>query len=138
MIVEAIVCVAFGLTYLLAPQFLVDEYLVDKTGFNGTVKLVGWHYGSLLIAVGVMMWVCRNARPSVARFAILFGPLLSNISVVLISVYAITANIENSMTWTVVVLCGALGVWAAMLLKSEQGLALDADGSAARATSRVH
>lgn len=138
MIVEAITCVAFGLLYFLAPQFLVDEYLVDKTGLNSTAKLVDWHYGSLLITIGIMQWVCRNARPSMARFAILFLPVLSNLFIVLISIYALTTGIETNMILTVIVLCGVMGVWAAMLLMKERGLVLDAEGAAARATSRVH
>ena len=138
MIVETITCLVFGLLYFLAPQFLVDEYLVDKTGLNSTAKLVDWHYGSLLITAGIMMWVCRNARPSMARFAILFLPVLSNLFIVLISVYALTAGIETNMILTVIVLCGVMGVWAAILLRKEQALVLDADGAAVRTTSRVH
>lgn len=124
MIAETLVCFGFGLIYILYPQYLIDEYLIDKTGLNSTVKILAMSYGSLLIALGILQWYCRNAQPSFARKAVLFIPLLSNFFVVLISFYGLSAGIENNMIWSVIILCGALSAWAGYLLWKEQDLNL--------------
>ena len=124
MIAETLVSIGFGLVYIFFPQHLVDDYLVDKTGLNSTAKIIALHYGTLLITVGILQFYCRNAQPSFARKTILFIPLLSNFSVVLISFYALSTNIENNMVWTVIILCVAMSTWAAWLMWKEKDLNL--------------
>ena len=124
MIAESLVCFAFGLIYIVYPQYLNDEYLIDKTGLNSTVRAVGLNYGSLMITIGILQWYARNAQPSFARKAILFIPLLSNFFVVLISFYGLSANIFNNAIWQVIIMCGVLSVWAGYLLWKEKDLNL--------------
>ncbi len=124
MIAETLVSIGFGLVYIIYPQYLVDDYLVDKTGLNSTVKIIAMHYGALLITVGILQFYCRNAQPSFARKAILFIPLLSNFSVVLISFYSLSKGIENNMIWTVIIPLLFMSGWAAWLLWKEKDLKL--------------
>ncbi len=124
MIAETLVSIGFGLVYIIYPQYLVDDYLVDKTGLNETAKLIAMHYGALLITVGILQFYCRNAQPSFARKAILFIPLLSNFSVVLISFYSLSKGIENNMIWTVIIPLLFMSGWAAWLLWKEKDLKL--------------
>lgn len=124
MIAETLVCFGFGLIYIFFPQYLIDEYLIDKTGLNDTVRIIALHYGSLMLCIGILQFYCRNAQPSFARKAILFIPLLSNFFVVLISFYGLSANIENITIWQVIILCGALSAWAGWLLWKEEDLSL--------------
>lgn len=124
MIAETLISVGFGLVYIFFPQYLVDDYLVDKTGLNSTAKIIALHYGTLLITVGILQFYCRNAQPSFTRKAILFIPLLSNFFVVLISFYGLSQNIENAAIWQVIILCGAMSAWAAWLLWKEKDLNL--------------
>jgi amino acid permease len=124
MIAETLVCFGFGLIYIFFPQYLIDEYLTDKTGLNDTVRIIGMHYGSLMLCIGILQFYCRNAQPSFARKAILFIPLLSNFFVVLISFYGLSANIENNMIWTVIVPLLFMSGWAGWLLWKERDLKL--------------
>jgi hypothetical protein len=124
MIAETLVCFGFGLIYIFFPQYLIDEYLIDKTGLNDTVRIIAMHYGSLMLCIGILQFYCRNAQPSFARKAILFIPLLSNFFVVLISFYGLSKNIENAAIWQVIILCGAMSAWAAWLLWKEKDLNL--------------
>ena len=122
MIAEAILCTGFGLAYLLAPQYLADEYLTDKAGLTTTTRLVSWQHGSLLITVGVVQWLCRNARPSLARYALLFMPLLANVLVVGLGLYALLTGLETNVAWAVIAIAGTMAAWAGGLLLKERGL----------------
>ncbi len=125
MIAETLVSIGFGLVYIIYPQYLVDDYLIDKTGLNSTAKIIALHYGTLLITIGMLQFYCRNAQPSFARKAILFIPIFSNLFVVLISFYGLSAGIENNMIWTVIIPLLFMSGWATWLLWKEKDLKLE-------------
>lgn len=125
MIAETLVSIGFGLVYLFYPQMLIDDYLVDKTPLNSTGQTIALHYGSLLITIGFVQWFARNTQPSGARKSILFIPLLSNLFVVIISIYCLSKGIETSaIIWTVIIPLALMSGWAGWLLSKEAGLDL--------------
>ena len=125
MITETIVSFGFGLIYIFYPQYLVEEYLVDKTGFNDTARIIGLHYGSLMCTVGIIAWLARNAQPSIARRSITLLTCLSCIWVIFISFYALANHLETEAIWLTIIILAIMATWAGYLLWKEKDLSLN-------------
>lgn len=69
-IIYASICFALALIWMFSPQVLLAVWGVE---YNKAAALVGRRSAALFLATGVMLFGARNAAPSVARSAIVYG-----------------------------------------------------------------
>ncbi|WP_373513289.1 hypothetical protein [Persicitalea sp.] len=119
----AAVCLLFGITLALMPDYIGDKYLADPGMINLGTRLVAQSYGSSLIAIAVALGYAREAGPSVARKGLLFFVLLSNLALIVINTLGILNGVETPAAWLTVGISVIFTVWSGMLLAQQENRA---------------
>ena len=123
--VEGIVCLLFGLGFLLAPNIITALYDETKLGLNPLGDLYARTFGALLAAASVSNFILRDAPPSIGRRAWIVFATIGNVLLAILNIKAIMQGVQNSMGWSSVLLVVLLAFWGGSLLSKEKELALE-------------
>ena len=118
-IVDAIVCLLFGLPLIFNPQFLANIFLVDPLLTDGIIATFR-SYGIILSGGGIALLSARNALLSIARRGLLIFIAFSGTFTAINNIHAVVTGIGNNNSWGVIVITGIVGAWAIMLLLKEK------------------
>jgi len=98
LIVKAIVCFLFAIGYILAPVAVGSFYEItlDPDGV-----LMARFFGSLLIGIGLILWLCKNADWSVLK-VITLSLFIADTLGFIIALIGQLAGVMNSLGWIIV------------------------------------
>lgn len=100
-IFNAVVAVAYGLGFVLAPGVLADIYGMDNTP---SVYLMGQLFGVELIAVGLLCWFIKNDTDAVNIPKIILALLIADIVGLVVSLMGTLAGTLNALGWSAVLI----------------------------------
>lgn len=121
-VVEAIIALFFGVTLVLAPDYMGQQYLTNPAWVNAGTKFVAQGYGVLLFAIAIACWYGRNSGPSLGRKAMILIFLVFNLALIVLNSLAVLNGVETSMGWVQVLISIVLSVWSGMLFRQEQSV----------------
>lgn len=124
-ICQALLNASFGLGLLLMPQTLVDMYGTQKSDVSGAFDLVARSYGTLLTSLGIMAYLMRNTKPSLARYFYLLGTSIAGLLVTGVHLKAILQGVENNLAWLIVLSTSIIMVWSGLLVSKEDRKTLE-------------
>lgn len=113
LITKALVCLAFGLFLLAAPDVLFG-LLGGSLGAAG--MFAAREYGAAMIGTLLLTFLARNITASDAKRAILVDLLVYDAIGVIITVGAVVSQVLNVLGWGVVAVYLVFTVWAGLLL----------------------
>ena len=119
MAAKAVVCIVFGIGFVLMPQFLGSIYAMslDPGG-----ALIARLFGAAFIFEAIVLWFARNAAGSDAAVrAIVLGVVVSNAIGFVVTLLATLAGVWNVLGWSAVVLYLVFGLAFAYFLFSKPG-----------------
>lgn len=122
---QALLNASFGLELLLMPQMLVDMYGSQKSDVSGTFDLVARSYGTLLTSLGIMAFLMRDTKPSLARYFYLLGTTIASVLVTGVHLKAIFQGVENNLAWIIVLSTSIIMVWSGLLVSKENRKVLE-------------
>ena len=115
LIVKTIVCFVFAIGYIVAPVAVgsLYEITLDPDGI-----IMARFFGALLIGIGLILWLCRNADWSILKSITLSLCIADTIGFI-IALVAQLDGLMNSVGWIIVVvwLLLALGLGYFRFLK---------------------
>ena len=120
----SVTALGFGLTLLLAPEFILNMYATQKVDMTGALDNVTLSYGMVLTAAGIAYFIIRDAGASIARRGFLFYAAISNALGIIVHIRAILKGTENSLGWSIVLLAVLIILWSGMLLSKEKASGL--------------
>lgn len=115
---NAIVCLIMSLSLIFTPQMLSDLYTIDPTMSNGAI-VFSRAFGSLILGLGIALWMSRNAVPSDRRRGLLIIITISCGLTVINYIYGILTGVNTDMAWGLVILTAILALWGGLLLSKE-------------------
>jgi len=100
LIVKAIVCFVFAIGYILIPVATgsIYEITLDPDGI-----IMARFFGALLLGIGLILWLCRNADWNVLKSITLSLCIADTIGFV-IALVAQLAGVMNPLGWIIVVI----------------------------------
>jgi len=100
LIVKAIVCFVFAVGYIAVPVATgsIYEITLDPDGI-----LMARFFGALLVGIGLILWLCRNADWSVLK-VITLALFIADTTGFIIALVALLAGVMNSLGWIIVVI----------------------------------
>jgi hypothetical protein len=122
---QALLNTSFGLGLLFMPQMLVDMYGAQKSDVSGTFDLIARSYGTLLTSLGIMAFLMRDAKPSLARYVYLLGTSLAGLLVTVVHLKAIFQGVENNLAWIIVLSTSLIMFWSGLLVSKEDRKVLE-------------
>ncbi|MCL4184026.1 MAG: hypothetical protein KJ011_11320 [Burkholderiaceae bacterium] len=99
--IAGIIGLAFGLVFLLAPQFALTQYGVPTEAHN---LLQMRYFGSTLAALSLVVWLARGVRDETAIHAVLIGSAAGFAVGVLLSLWGVMSGLINALGWSSVVI----------------------------------
>ncbi len=111
--IAALIAILFGLGMLFMPEEFLGMW--GLTLSSGGIFL-GRSVGALLLSLGVINWIVRNAPDSVALHAILYGNLAVHLLTGTLDLFATTSGVINVQGWGAVSLHVVLGAGFAYYL----------------------
>jgi hypothetical protein len=102
MAIKAVICIVFGIGFLLVPAPLFSLYGVTLTpGTSAIVQL----FGAAFVLLSVMLWLARNAPGSeVALKAFVLAVFVGDTIGLVVALLAQLSGAMNSLGWMIVVL----------------------------------
>ena len=100
MIIKAIVCLAFGIAFLVAPVKLLSIFGVT---LGAGAAFPAREYGAALFGNLALTWFAREASESVARLAIIRALFVYDALGVVVTGIALYTGVLNQLGWVVVV-----------------------------------
>ena len=105
----AIVCIVFGLAFLLIPAQAMEGYGIQ---LDLRSSFITRYWGSAFIGTGTILWLARMSRPeSSAVRAIIIGMFVVNLTGFVVSLTDALWGGVNYMGWTTVALYGIFAIW---------------------------
>jgi hypothetical protein len=100
LIVKAIICFGFAIGYIVVPVATgsIYEITLDPDGV-----IMARFFGALLIGIGLILWLCKNADWSVLK-AITLSLFIADTLGFIITLAAQLAGVMNSLGWIIVVI----------------------------------
>lgn len=109
----ALIGIVFGLGMLIMPEQAFAMYAIT---LDGGSRAIAQSLGALVLSVGIMNWIVRNAEDSVALRAVLYGNLAIHALTLVTDILAVTSGAINEQGWISVglhvVLGGGFGYFA--------------------------
>ena len=99
LIIQAAVCVVFGILLLFAPVALIG-LLGGELGLAGV--FTAREYGAALVGTLLLTWFARSVKASDARRAILLDLLVYDAIGVVITVQVVVSGVLNALGWAIV------------------------------------
>ncbi len=117
MIINAVISLAFGLSFVLVPGQSLHMYGVTA---DAPLELVARLLGSAFLGYGVMTWSARSATASEVRRPVLLSIFVGDGVGFFVALIAQLGGVVNAMGWSTVViyLLLALGCGYFLFLKS--------------------
>ena len=113
-IINAILCIGYGLSLLIFPAKFVEPYGII---LNDHGILMARGYGTILCEVGIIFWFNRNIPGSERIWRIILSAsLFYNVVMTAVQIIAITNGVVNSFTWTTVVFQTIVGAFCIYFL----------------------
>ena len=102
MTAKAVVCIVFGIGFVLAPQFLGSIYAMS---LDSSGALMARLFGTAFIFEAIVLWLPRNAPSSDAGLrAIVMALAVSNANGFVVTLLATLSGVWNALGWLPVVL----------------------------------
>ncbi len=102
MTAKAVVCIVFGIGFVLAPQFLGSIYAMS---LDSSGALMARLFGTAFIFEAIVLWLPRNAPSSDAGLrAIVMAVAVSNAIGFVVTLLATLSGVWNALGWLPVVL----------------------------------
>jgi hypothetical protein len=100
LIVKAIICFVFAIGYIVVPVATgsIYEITLDPDGI-----IMARFFGALLLGIGLILWLCRNADWNVLKSITLSLCIADTIGFI-IALVAQLAGVMNSLGWIIVVI----------------------------------
>lgn len=114
----AIIAILIGLSLVFTPQMLSDLYNIDPIMSKGFIVL-SRAYGSLMLGLGIALWMSRNALPSAGRRGLLLIITISCTLMAITYIHGILTGVNTNMAWILVILTAILASWGGLLLSKE-------------------
>lgn len=99
-ILNAVVCLVFGLSFVIVPDQALSLYGDDIV--HGQFKYVGQLFGSALLVFSLTSWLVRNSAESTARSAIILSFFIGDAIGFVISLMNQIGGIVNALNWSTV------------------------------------
>ena len=98
LIVKAIVCFVFAIGYIVAPVAVGSFYEItlDPDGV-----IMARFFGALLIGIGLVLWLCRNADWNILK-AVTLSLCIADTIGFIVALAAQLAGVMNSLGWIIV------------------------------------
>ena len=100
LIINAVVCLVFGLSFVLMPVQIISLYGSEVVG--GQFKYVAQLFGSSLLVFCGISWFARNSSESGARSAIILGFFIGDTIGFLVSLISQLGGVVNALNWSTV------------------------------------
>lgn len=101
-IINAVVCMVFGLSFVLMPGTTIAMYGDESMG--GQFKYVAQLLGATLLPFGAIGWFARNSDQSKARDAIVLSMTIGNTIGFLVALINQFGGAVNALNWSTVVI----------------------------------
>jgi hypothetical protein len=99
MIINAIVAIVFGVTFVIVPAQAYSLY--DITA-NEQLVYMGQLFGAALIGFALLTWMARNATDSDARRAIVLALFIADGIGFVVALIGQLSNVVNALGWSTV------------------------------------
>jgi hypothetical protein len=101
MIINTIVAIVFGVTFVIAPAQVYSLY-----GITADEHLIymGRLFGSALIGFALLTWLARNTTDSDAQWAIIYALFTADCVGFIVSLIGQISNVVNGFGWSTVVI----------------------------------
>ena len=99
-IINAIVCLLFGLSFVLMPEQTLGMYADEAVG--GQFKYVAQLFGSALLVFCFISWLARNSVDSNARSAIVLSFFIGDLIGFAIALINQIGGVVNALNWSTV------------------------------------
>ena len=99
LIIKAVVCLVFGLFFLLAPGVLLD---LLGTALNDGGTFTAREYGAALIGTLLLSWFAKDVKAADARGAILLDLLVYDLIGTVVTFLVALAGVLNVLGWAIV------------------------------------
>ena len=99
MVIYAVLSVAFGLGFVLAPGQILPLYGVAP---DAALRLIGQLFGAVLISLALLTWLARNLRDTEARRAIVLALLVGEVLGFILALIGQLNGVLNALGWLVV------------------------------------
>jgi len=99
MMLNAIVAGVYGIAFVLVPAQVLSLY-----GISGgdSVEFMSQLFGAVLIGIGLLTWLARNAAASVASDAIVLASFIAFVVGFIVAVMGALAGFMNQLSWLTV------------------------------------
>lgn len=101
LIIKAIVCLCFGISVLLVPDFIYS-ILGASLALGGA--FAAREYGASMIGNLMLTWFARNSQESDARRAIILALFVYDAVGFVVTLIAVLSGVLNSLGWLIVVI----------------------------------
>lgn len=119
MAAKAVVCIVFGIGFVLMPQFLGSIYAMSLDP-SGT--LMARLFGAAFIFEAIVLWLAKNSPGSdPATRAIVIAVVVSNAIGFIVTLLATLSGVWNALGWLPVALYLVFGLVFAYFLFSKSG-----------------
>jgi len=117
---NGIVCLLFGIPLLIAPDKLLDLYMVegDRLGTMGTA--LARAYASVLIGLGIALLIATKAQLSYGRKALLALITVGNTLLIFVFGSLTMSGGAKPINWSSVVLVLIWAIWGGILWAREK------------------
>ncbi|MGD0753955.1 MAG: hypothetical protein ABR927_02750 [Bacteroidales bacterium] len=99
MIINAIVAIVFGVTFVIVPAHVYSLY--DITADKQLIYM-GQLFGGTLIGFALLTWMARNATDSDARRAIVYSLFAADCIGFVVALIGQISNVVNALGWLTV------------------------------------
>jgi hypothetical protein len=99
MVINAIVAVAFGAGFILAPGQVVSLYGIEETA---ALKYIGQLFGAALLGFAVLTWSAKKSPESEARGAIVLALFVADGVGFVLALIGQLGNVVNALGWSTV------------------------------------
>ena len=116
-IFNAIICFLFAIPLLIIPAQFLSQYIIegDQLGIIGTT--LSKAYGGMILALGIALWLGRNAGVnSLTRKILLWYLLIGNLGALYGYLPAALSGSLRPLIYSTICLTLVLTIWAALLL----------------------
>jgi hypothetical protein len=98
---KAVICVLFGLGFVLIPETLASFYGMS---INDSGVLMARFFGQAFILLGVLLWLARNTSEQATQRAFSISVFIGDIVGFVIAIMAQISGVVNALGWLSVAL----------------------------------
>lgn len=107
MVVKAVICIAFGLGFVVLPMTLGGWYGMS---FEPAGEFFARLFGQAFILIALLLFLARNTKDPVAQRAVAAAVCVGDLVGLVVSLVAVLGGVTNALGWLTVALYGVLAV----------------------------